>query len=119
MSSAETATGYVRRMVETETRGWGDQDSALRRLSRRYGIPFWTLNHIRTGRAKTVDAGLFDRIRAAFAEQCSRQAARLLHEAETAKARNPHVHLDDIEDQIRTLVARLEDAKAGSAGERT
>lgn len=118
MSSAELASGYVRRMVETETTGWGDQDSALRRLAHRYGIPFWTLNNIRTGRAKTVEAGVFDRIRAAFAEQCSRQAARLLHEAETAKAVNPHVHLDDIEDQIRALVARLEDAKAGAASGR-
>lgn len=112
MSSAQVATGYVRRMVENETRGWGDQDNALARLEARYGIPFWTLNHIRTGRAKTVEAGTFQRIRAAFVDQCGKHAARLLHEAETAKAVNPHVHLDDIENEIRALAARLEAAKA-------
>jgi hypothetical protein len=64
MSSAEMAAGYVMRMVEAETRGWGDQENALSRLEARYGLPFWTLNHIRTGRAKTVEAGLFARIRA-------------------------------------------------------
>ena len=58
MSSADVAAGYVRRMVEKETRGWGDQEGALGRLEARYGLPFWSLNHIRTGRAKTVEAGL-------------------------------------------------------------
>lgn len=114
MSSAQVATGYVRRMVANETRGWGDQENALERLANRYGLPFWTLNNIRTGRAKTVEASVFDAIKSAFADHCSVQAARLLHEAETAKAVNPDVPLDDIEDQIRALVARLETAKAGA-----
>ena len=116
MSSAQVATGYVRRMIENEVRGWGDQENALHRLASRYRVPFWTLNNIRTGRAKTVEAGVFETIKAAFADHCGRQAARLLHEAETAKAVNPDVHLDDIEDQIRALVARLENAKAASQG---
>jgi hypothetical protein len=112
VSSAQMATGYVRRMVENEVRGWGDQENALQRLATRYRVPFWTLNNIRTGRAKTVDAGVYETIKTAFADHCARQAARLLHEAETAKAVNPDVPLDDIEDQIRALVARLETAKA-------
>jgi hypothetical protein len=40
MSSAEVASGYVRRMVENETRGWGDTDNALNRLEAKYGLPF-------------------------------------------------------------------------------
>lgn len=112
MSSAEMAAGYVRRLVEMETRGWGDQKDALKRVASRYRVPFWTLDRIRSGRAKTVDAGIFSRIREAFIDQCERSAARLLHDAEIEKAVNPHVHLDDLEDQIRALVARLENAKA-------
>lgn len=112
MSSAEVASGYVRRMVENETRGWGDTENAMSRLEVKYGLPFWTLNNLRTGRAKTVEASLFNRIKAAFADQCGRHARRLLHEAELAKAGEPDVDVADIEDQIRALVARLEDAKA-------
>jgi len=110
MSSAEVATGFVRRMVENETRGWGDTDNALTRLEARYGLPFWSLQNLRTGRAKTVEATLFDRIKAAFVDHCGKHAARLLHDAEMAKEAN--VDVADIEDQIRALVARLEDAKA-------
>ena len=112
MSSADMATGFVRRMVENETRGWGDTDNALSRLEAKYGLPFWTLQNLRTGRAKTVEATLFNRIKAAFVDQCGRHAARLLHEAEIAKAVNPDVDVADIEDQIRALARRLEAAKA-------
>ena len=112
MSSADMATGFVRRMVENETRGWGDTDNALSRLEAKYGLPFWTLQNLRTGRAKTVEATLFNRIKAAFVDQCGRHAARLLHEAEIAKAVNPDVDVADIENQIRALARRLEAAKA-------
>lgn len=115
MSSVDTADqagDFVRRMVARESRGWGDQQEAQRRIEQRYGLPFWSLEHLRTRRAKSCETSLFLRIKAAFIDHCGKQAARLLHEAETAKAVNPDVYLDDIEDQIRDLVARLEDAKA-------
>lgn len=112
MSSAEVASGFVRRMVETETRGWGDQDNALSRLEARYGLPFWSLQNLRMGRAKTVEASLFNRIKAAFVDHCGKQAARLLHEAQIAKAVNPDVDVAAIEDQIRALASKLEAAKS-------
>lgn len=111
MSTAEMASGYVRRMVENETRGWGDNCNALTRLEAKYGLPYWSLENLRTGRAKTVEASLFNRIKAAFVDQCGRHAARLLHEAEIAKAMNPDVDVAAIEDQIRALASRLETAK--------
>jgi len=118
MSTADVATGYVRRMVENETRGWGDTDGAMARLEAKYGLPFWTLQNLRTGRAKTVEASLFNRIKAAFVDQCGRHAARLLHEAEMAKAVNPDVDVADIENQIRALAARLAAAKSEAKGAR-
>ena len=118
MSSAGVATGLVRRMIETESRGWGDTEGAMRRLSARYGLPYWSLNNLRTGRAKTVEAGLFLRIKQTFADQCARQAARLLHEAELAKAVGPNNDdVADITDKIRALVAELEAAKGETKGE--
>ena len=113
---AVEAGDIVRRMVSRESRGWGDQVEVQRRLEQRYGIPFWSLDHLRTNRAKTCETSLFLRIQAAFADQCGKHAARLLREADEARKAYPHVHLDDIEDQIRALQARLADAKAHQAG---
>lgn len=107
MSSAEMATGYVRRMVERETRGWGDQENALSRLEQRYGLPFWSLQNIRTGRAKTVEAGLFARIRAAYLDLCERQVAKLQHEIAIEKALNEDDTLEDLEREAAALAARV------------
>lgn len=107
MSSAEVATGYVRRMVERETRGWGDQEGAMSRLETRYGIPFWSLNNIRTGRAKTVEAGLFARIRGAYLDLCERQVAKLQHEIAIEKALNEDDTLEDLEREARRLAAEI------------
>jgi hypothetical protein len=115
MSTADMATGYVRRMVENETRGWGDQDNALSRLEARYGLPYWSLQNLRMGRAKTVEASLYNRIKAAFVDHCGKQAARLLHEAQMAKVGNPDVDVADIENQIRALASKLEAAKGNAA----
>lgn len=111
-SSAELAAGYVRRMVESETRGWGDQESALGRLEARYGLPFWSLNNLRTGRAKTVEAGMFGRIRAAYLDLCERQVAKLQHEISIEKALNEDDTLEDLEREARRLAARIQAKKA-------
>lgn len=111
MSSAESAAVYVRRMVESETRGWGDTKAALRRLGVKFGLSFWTLDNLRTGRAKTVEASVYSKIKSAYAEQCRRQAERLLHEADLAMAGNPNVDVEAIQNQIRALVAQLEAAQ--------
>lgn len=112
VSMAVEAGDIVRRMVSRESRGWGDQAEAQRRIEQRYGLSFWSLEHLRTNRAKTCETSLFMRIQAAFADQCGAHAARLLREADEARKAYPDVHLDDIEDQIRALEARLADAKA-------
>lgn len=112
MSSAEMAAGYVRRMVQSETRGWGDQDGALARLEARYGIPFWSLNNLRTGRAKTVEAGLYARIRAAYLDLCERQVAKLTHEIAIEKALSDDDALEDLEREAAELSARIEAKKA-------
>jgi hypothetical protein len=115
MSSVELANeagGFVRRMVARESRGWGDQLEAQRRLETLYGVPFWSMEHLRTGKAKSCETSLYLRIKSAFIDHCGKQAARLLHEAETAKKVTQDVNLDDIENQIRALQARLDDAKA-------
>lgn len=116
--STAAATEYVRQMVALEARGPGDTDSAMARLEARYGIGFWQISHLRGGRAKTVDVGLFERIRAAFIDHCGAHAARLLHDAQVAQAVTPDDDVADIENQIRALSARLAAAKSKTKAER-
>lgn len=104
---ADEAGEYVRRMVEAETKGWGDQSNAMSRLETRYGLPFWSLNNLRTGRAKTVDAGLFARIRGAYLDLCERQVARLQHEIAIEKALNEDDTIEDLERQACALAAKI------------
>lgn len=114
-AAVETAGQYVRRMVATESSGWGDHANAQQRLERRYGIPYWSLEHIRTGRAKTVDAGLFARIRAAYLDLCERQMARLQHEIQIEKALHEDDTIEDLEREAASILARLAAKKAARA----
>lgn len=113
MSSAEAATVYVRRMIESETRGWGDNDNAVSRLGARYGLPYWTLNNLRTGRAKTVEAGVFARIREAYIDLCERQVAKLQHEIAIEKALGNDEHLESLEVEASALAAKIKAKRAG------
>lgn len=107
MSSSDVAGDYVRRMIEHETRGWGDQHNALSRLEARYGLPFWSLRNLKSGRAKTVEAGLFARIRAAYIDLCERQVTKLQHEISIEKALNEDDALEDLDREARALAARI------------
>jgi hypothetical protein len=115
MNSAQTATGYVRRMIELETRGWGDMDNALTRFEVRYALPRWTLNNLRTGRAKSVEAGVLARIRAAYLDLCERQVERLQHEISIEKVLNEDDTFEDFEREAAALAARIAAKKAARA----
>lgn len=112
LSTVETASAYVKRMVEHEARGWGDQANAQQRLEVRYGLPFWSIEHLRTGRAKSVEAGLFQRIRAAYLDLCERQVAKLQHDIAVEKAMNSDDALEDLEAEAEALAARIQAKKA-------
>jgi hypothetical protein len=109
--SVEAATEYVRTMVQRESRGPGDLDNAMSRIEQRYGLPFWTLWHLRKGRAKGVEASMLARIRAAYLDMCQRQASALLHEIEVEAAVG-NDDLEDLEAEARALVAKIQARKA-------
>lgn len=110
--SVEAATEYVRTMVQRESRGPGDLDNAMQRLEAKYGLPFWTLWHLRKGKAKTVEASLLARIRGAYLDMCQRQAANLLHEIKTEAAVGDALD-EDIATELEALVAKIKAKKAG------
>lgn len=110
MSAAE-ASFLVRQMIHREARGPGDAEGAMARLEAKYGLGFWTLDHFRKNKAKTCDVTLFARIKAAFADHCGRQAARLIAEAKAAQAVEPNEDVAAIQREIEALAARLAVAK--------
>ena len=105
--SVEAATDYVRTMVQRESNGPGDIDNAMNRIEARYGISFWSLWHLRKGRAKTVEASLLARIRAAYPDMCAKQATGLLHEIEMEAAAGDDT-LADLEAEARALAAKIQ-----------
>jgi hypothetical protein len=109
--SVDAATDMVRTMVQRESRGPGDLDGAMTRIEQRYGIPFWSMWHLRKGKAKTVEASLLARIRAAYLDMCQRQAARLLHEIEVEAAADNDTD-QDLADRLRALASEIETKRA-------
>jgi hypothetical protein len=109
--SVEAATDYVRTMVQRESRGPGDLDNAMQRLEQRYGLPFWTLWHLRKGKAKTVETSLYARIRGAYLDMCQKQVGSLLHEIamETAAGDDD---LASLEAEARRLAAKIQAKRA-------
>lgn len=108
--SVEAASNYVRTMVQRESRGPGDIDNAMQRLETRYGLPFWSLWHLRKGKAKTCDVSLFVRIRNAYYDMCQRQADSLLHEIILEAATDDT--LEDLEAEASALAAKIAARKA-------
>lgn len=110
MSSAVTAQSYVKKMVERESVGWGDLSQALDRIERKYGLPFWTLNNIRIGRAKTVEASMFARIRSAYLDMCERQITKLTHELELERGLHGDALDPNLLAEVQILAAKVKAA---------
>jgi hypothetical protein len=109
--SVSEASFYVREMIHREAKGPGDSERAMQRLEAKYGLGYWTLDHLRKQKAKTCDVTLYARIKAAFADHCGRTAARLLEQAKTIQALEPNEDVAAIEREIQALQARLAAAK--------
>lgn len=109
--SAAVASNYVRQMVQREMRSAGDTEGALQRLEMKYGISFWRLSHLRKGNAKTVETGLFQRIRSAYLDYCERQISTLQHELAIEKAMNADDALEDLEIEAAALARKIAAAK--------
>lgn len=113
MSAVESAAHYVRQMVEIEGKGWGDSHNALRRIGHRYSLLPNTLEHLRAGRAKTLSADLYLRIRGAYLDLCERQIARLQQQLQTERVVGTDDDLEGIAVEAARLAARVAAKKAG------
>jgi hypothetical protein len=116
--SAAAATHYVRRMVEAETRGFGDDNNAMRRLGQRFGISYWTLRYLKHGRAATVDADLYSRLRGAYLSYCEAQIRKLQHELANEKEISGD-DFRDLEAEAARLAEKVATAKAARLNKRS
>jgi len=109
--SAAVASNYVRQMVQREMKSAGDTEGALMRLEQKYGIGFWQLTYLKQGKAKTIETGLFQRIRGAYLDYCEKQISALQHELAIEKALTADDTVEDLEREAAALAARIAQAK--------
>ena len=65
-----------------KSRGPGDTQNAMRSIEREYGIDYgflWSLRY-RRDQLKIISHSVYECIRAAYREECSRQMRKLKHE---------------------------------------
>lgn len=110
--TVEAASDYAARLLEQEQRG-SDVESALYRLEQRYGLSPNQVLHLRSGRAKTCDIGLFARLRSAYLDLCERQVSKLQHEIAITKATHDDADLEDLVREAADLAAKIAAKKAG------
>lgn len=108
--SASVASEYMRRMIGREMKGPNDLGSAMNRIEQKFGIPFWTQEHLRKGKAKTCDAGLFDRIRSAYLTHCERSLKKLQQEIHVERAKGHDLDADILA-EVEALLAKVEARK--------
>lgn len=109
--TVEAASDFASRLLEFEQRG-SDTESALFRLEQRYGLSPNQIIHLRSGRAKSCDVGLFARLRAAYLDLCERQVTKLQHEIAITKATSDDT-LEDLVAEADRLAAKIAAKKAG------
>jgi len=113
--TVDAASDYARRIhsfVEHDVRDPDQLELAFDSFERRYGIGRWTLEHLRKGRAKTCDVGIFARLRAAYLDLCERQVSKLQHQIAVEKATSDD-DLADLEAETAALAAKIQAKKAG------
>ena len=94
-------------MVRRETRGFGDDNAALERLSEDYDLPFWTVHRIVKGKAKTVTGGIIRRVQWAYVRYCEKQIRLLQDELERHKVVAPDDNVSDLVGKAESLAAEV------------
>ena len=113
--STAIITDRMNAIVNAE-RKRGEQDSStLERVCRLYDLPFWTLENIRKGRAKTIPLDLLDQLGTVWLAVCDKQLRRWEQELATERAKGFGDDILDLEREAANLRTRLEARRARHA----
>ena len=78
----DQAVSWSKALTRMKARGPGDTENAMRQLEREYGIDYgflWSLRY-RRERLRTISISVYEGIRAAYREECSKQMRKLENE---------------------------------------
>ena len=81
------ARDWASKLIQRESRGPGDIENAMRRLEARYGIPWRTFWALRYRPPTDIFVSVYERLGAAYLNECERQERILRHELEITKAK--------------------------------
>src|SRR3954451_645702 len=80
------ARAWANKLVLRESRGPGDTENAMRRLSARYGLDYGALWGLRYRPPKRIFADVYFALAAAYQAECERQQRVLAHDIAKTKA---------------------------------
>lgn len=80
------AREWANKLTVRESRGPGDTENAMRRLSARYGLDYGALWALRYRPPKRIFADVYFALAAAYQAECERQQRLLAHDIAKTKA---------------------------------
>ena len=83
----DQAASWSKDLTRMKSRSIGDTENAMRRVEREYGIDYgflWRLRY-RREHLKTISISVYERIRAAYREECERQMRKLRNDIITTE----------------------------------
>jgi hypothetical protein len=111
-AAVNDAREWANKLVINESRGPGDLDNAIRRISQRYGIDYWEIWGLRYRPPKRIFLDLYVRLQGAYRAECERQMRLLEHELAITKtiAGDDHAAVRTAETLVRANAGRKVEA---------
>lgn len=110
--SPDDARLYARKMFQHRVKGWGDETDALEECAKMARMSARSFKRLMTGETKSLDMGVFARVRRAYLDYCARKAAELLAEIQQEESRSGNVRIGHLGEEVEVLVAKIEAARA-------
>lgn len=112
----QDADEMARRMIERESRGYGDQLNAYDKVAVRCGISARQLRRFLSGDIKNPGFRLLDGIRVGWIALWQAEIKKLQRELDTQKTRFGSEHFRDLEAEVQTLAQKIETAMEAAKG---
>ena len=106
------ADQMARKMLERESRGYGDQLNAYQKVAERCGVTARQLRRFLSGEIKRPDFDLIQGIRVGWINLWEEQIRKMQADLDIQKARFGSDHFTDLEADVQALASKIETAKA-------
>lgn len=109
----EEATMFVRKMLEEESRGNGDQMNAYERVARRCGVTARQLRRFLSGEIKNPSWGFIEGIRVGLVGLLEEKIRKMQHDLEIQKRKHGTADFQDLDAAIQDLAQKIDARKKG------